>query len=122
MPNSDIGNGKSRNDPPPQELSDTTETLSNIFYLIEQTADDPKSIRELLTMAEGPMETLRSLASRRPLVEEDEEAIQEHHHFSPDEPAADRTDPLPLAAAGEDNPTSGAEAPPETRVDRLEAD
>ena len=76
MPNSDIRNGKSRNDSSPQELSNTAETLSNIFYLIERTADDPKSIRELLKVAEGPMETLRSLASRRPLVEEDEAAPQ----------------------------------------------
>jgi hypothetical protein len=66
MPNSDLRNGKSRDDQPPQELSNTAETLSNIFYLIEQTVHDPKSIRELLKMAEGPMETLRNLASRRP--------------------------------------------------------
>lgn len=122
MPNSEIRKGKSRNYPAPQELCNTAETLSNIFYLIEQTADDPQSIRELLKMAEGSMETLKSVASRRPIVEEDEEAPQEHNHLPADEPAAGRTDPLPLAAAGKDNPTSGAEAPPETRVDRLEAE
>jgi hypothetical protein len=122
MPHTDLRNGKSRNDPSPQELSNTTETLSNIFYLIEQTADDPKSIRELLKMAEGPMETLRDLASRRPVVQEEKEAPQEHHRLPLNEPAADHADPMPLATAGDDSPTSGAEAPPETRVDRLEAD
>ena len=61
------------------------------------------------------METLRSLASRRPLVEEDEEAPQEHHHSPRVAQGSEHTDPQPLAAAGE-----GAER--QTRVDRLEAD
>jgi hypothetical protein len=122
MPHSDLRNDKSGDDPSPQELSNTAETLSNIFYLIEQTADDPNSIRELLKIAEGPMEALRNLASRRPVVQEDEEAPEEHHHLPPDGQAADRTDPLPLAATGEERPASIGDDSPETRVDRLEAD
>jgi hypothetical protein len=97
-----------------QQLAVAVETLSNIFYLIEQTVNDPKSIRELLKMAEQPMEMLRNLASRRPVVEEDEEAPPERRRLPPDEPASE-TNPIPLAAAGN-------EADPETRVDRLEAD
>jgi hypothetical protein len=65
MPSSDLLDGKMRGDQTPQDLRNSAETLSNILYLIQQTLHDPKSIRELLKMAEGPMETLRNLASRR---------------------------------------------------------
>jgi hypothetical protein len=103
-----------------QRLGLVAETLSNIHYLIEHSAEDPESVKSLLVMAEPSMETLRELALQRGASLAIHPAESPNH--PPVAPAADRADPLPLAAAGEENPTSGAEAPSETRVDRLEAD
>jgi hypothetical protein len=114
----------SRNTDSPEEVAQlqlalAVETLSNIHYLIEQSCDDPESVKKFVEMAVPAMDKLRELAWRRevklqgPVVGEDRTSLQ-------DEP--DHTDPLPLAAADEDTGTSGPEAPPETRVDRLEAD
>jgi hypothetical protein len=106
-----------------RQLALAVETLSNIHYLIEQSCDDPDSVKKFVEMAAPAMEVLRAVAwHREPKSPVQSINPQESQTSLPGDSAGDHGNPLPLAAAGEDNPTSGAEAPPETRVDRLDAD
>jgi hypothetical protein len=103
-----------------QRLGLVAETLSNIHYLIEHSAEDPESVKSLLVMAEPSMETLRELALQRGASLGLHPAESPKH--PPVAPAADRADPLPLAAAGEEAKPSIGDDAEENRVDRLEAD
>jgi hypothetical protein len=100
----------------PQQLALAVETLSNIHYLIGQSCDDPDLVKRFVEMAEPATEKLRELARRCEPIEHAPSINAEPPLVSfPD--AADRTDPLPLAAAGEKRPASIGDASPETRVD-----
>jgi hypothetical protein len=103
-----------------QKLGLVAETLSNIHYLIEHSAEDPESVKSLLVMAEPSMETLRELALQRGA------SLGLHPTESPKHPPvapkADHTDPLPLAAVGEENPPSQDDVLPGSRIEEPEAD
>jgi hypothetical protein len=101
-----------------QQLALAVETLSNIHYLIEHCCDNPDSVKKFVEMAEPAMDVLRKLARRRePKSPVESTNFRERQAHLPGEPAADRTDLLPLAAAGEENPPSQDDVSPGSRIE-----
>jgi hypothetical protein len=103
-----------------QQLALAVETLSNIHYLIERSCEDPDAVKNFLEMAAPSMANLRELALQRDVFLKPHSA--ESKNPLPAAPEADRTDPLPLAAAGEENLPSPGAVSPKNRSEELEVD
>lgn len=107
---------------PHRSLIIAVEALGNILYLIQNSADRPDAVHTLLKMTDGPMETLRTLASRRLGDGQAEEHPPQRRRLLADEQEADHADRPPLAAAGEGDHPSPDGASPGSQIEEPEDD
>jgi hypothetical protein len=103
-----------------QKLGLAVETLSNIHYLIGLSPGEPDLVKTYLEMAESALDTLRALALDRGWAPQSDS--QQHHRLFSSGQTTDHTDPLPLAAASEENIPSQDDVPLENRIAEPEAE